>query len=84
MDIGDDLRVAPDLAERLENPDPLTYVAHLRRGVQFHDGHELTSKDVVYTFASFLDPAFISPYKGAFRDARVGDARSTTTPSSSG
>ncbi len=67
MDIGHDLRVKPVLAERLENPDPLTYVAHLRRGVRFHDGHELTSKDVVYTFGDFLKPDFISPFKGAFQ-----------------
>jgi len=67
MDVGPDLRVVPRLAERLDNPDPLTYVAHLRRGVKFHDGHELTSKDVVYTYASFLDPSYISPFKGAFR-----------------
>ena len=67
LDVGDDLRVVPRLASRLDNPDPLTYVAHLRRGVRFHDGHELTSKDVVYTYSDFLDPAFISPFKGAFR-----------------
>jgi peptide/nickel transport system substrate-binding protein len=67
MDIGPDLRPAPKLAHRLEHPDPLTYVAHLRRGVRFHDGRELTSRDVVYTFAAFLDPAFVSPYKGAYR-----------------
>ncbi|HEV8393774.1 MAG TPA: ABC transporter substrate-binding protein [Vicinamibacterales bacterium] len=67
MDVGEDLRVVPRLAARLDNPDPLTYIAHLRRGVRFHDGHELTSKDVVYTYASFLDPAYISPFKGAFR-----------------
>jgi peptide/nickel transport system substrate-binding protein len=67
MDVGPDLRVVPRLALRLDNPDPLTYVAHLRRGVQFHDGHELTSKDVVYTYAAFLDPSYISPFKGAFR-----------------
>src|SRR5688572_12051492 len=67
LDVGDDLRVVPRLASRLDNPDPLTYVAHLRRGVRFHDGRELTSKDVVYTYADFLDPAFISPFKGAFR-----------------
>jgi peptide/nickel transport system substrate-binding protein len=67
MDVGDDLRVVPRLAARLDNPDPLTYVAHLRRGVRFHDGHELTSKDVVYTYAAFLDPAYLSPFKGAFR-----------------
>ena len=34
MDVGEDLRVVPRLAERLDNPDPLTYVAHLRRGVK--------------------------------------------------
>ena len=67
MDIGPDLRVTPRLAVRLDNPDPLTYIAHLRRGVKFHDGHELTSKDVVYTYAAFLDPDYISPFKGAFR-----------------
>jgi peptide/nickel transport system substrate-binding protein len=67
MEIGDDLRARPHLAERLDNPDPLTYIAHLRHGVKFHDGHELTSKDVVYTFSAFLDPQFLSPWKGAFR-----------------
>jgi peptide/nickel transport system substrate-binding protein len=67
MEWGDDLRVHPALAERLEHPDPLTYVAHLRRGVRFHDGHELTARDVVYTFAAFVDPAFVSPLKGAYK-----------------
>jgi peptide/nickel transport system substrate-binding protein len=67
MRIDDQLRVVPNLADRLDNPDPLTYIAHLRSGVKFHDGHELTARDVVYTFGSFLDPAFVSPYKGAFR-----------------
>jgi peptide/nickel transport system substrate-binding protein len=67
MQWGEDLRVQPGLAARLDNPDPLTYIAHLRRGVMFHDGHELTSKDVVYTFSGFLDPAFVSPFKGAYK-----------------
>ena len=67
MEWGDDLRVHPALAERLENPDPLTYVAHLRRGITFHDGHELTARDVVYTFAAFVDPTFISPLKGGYK-----------------
>lgn len=67
MDWSDDLRAVPKLATRLDHPDPLTYVAHLRHGVKFHDGHELTSKDVVYTYRSMLDPAFVSPYKSAFR-----------------
>ena len=62
MDLDDELRVKPVLAARLDNPDPITYIAHLRRGVKFHDGHELTSKDVVFTFGQFLKPEFISPY----------------------
>ena len=67
LTLDENLRVAPALAERLENPDPLTYIARLRRGVRFHDGHELTSKDVVYTFTSLMAPDFISPVKGAYR-----------------
>src|SRR4029453_4934135 len=46
---------------------PLTYIAHLRRGVMFHDGHQLTSRDVVYTFSPLLDPNFISPIKSPYR-----------------
>jgi peptide/nickel transport system substrate-binding protein len=58
----------PDaLAARLDNPDPLTYIVRLRSGVTFHDGHELTSKDVVYTFGSFLDPSFVSAKKAAYQ-----------------
>src|SRR5687768_18441461 len=67
MDLDDELRVKPVLAARLDNPDPLTYIVHLRHGVKFHDGHELTSRDVVYTFKSLLDPAMVSPFRGSFR-----------------
>lgn len=51
---GDDLNVAPGLAERWDVPDPLTYVFHLHRGVKFHDGRVLTSRDVKWTFESLL------------------------------
>jgi peptide/nickel transport system substrate-binding protein len=57
--IDADLRVVPDLAESLEQPDPMTYVARLRRGVKFHNGRELTAEDVAYTFRSLIDPKFI-------------------------
>ena len=79
MTLDDRLQVAPDLAERLDNPDPTTYVALLRKGVRFHDGHELTSADVVYTFKSLLDPAFISPRKGAYRMVKTIEARDRYT-----
>ena len=67
LEHGDDLRIRPALAQRYDNPDPLTYIVYLRHGVTFHDGHELTSRDVVYTFKSILDPAMLSPFRGAFR-----------------
>lgn len=67
LTFDDRLRVVPGLAERWEQPDPQTYLVTLRRGVQFHDGHELTSADVVYTFTSLLDPDFVSARKGAYR-----------------
>jgi peptide/nickel transport system substrate-binding protein len=79
MTFDEQLRVVPDLAERLENPEPTVYVVPLRRGVRFHDGHELTSADVVYTFRSLLDPAFVSPYKGAFRLLESIEARDRYT-----
>jgi peptide/nickel transport system substrate-binding protein len=79
MTLDERLRVAPDLAERLENPDPTTYIVTLKKGVKFHDGHELTSADVVYTFQSLLDPAFVSPRKGAFRMVNTIDARDRYT-----
>ncbi len=40
----------------------------------FHDGRELTSADVVYTFRSFLDPTFRGR-SGAYRDARRRSTR---------
>jgi peptide/nickel transport system substrate-binding protein len=64
--IDNQLRVVPELAESIDHPDALTYVAHIRKAVLFHNGRELTSADVVYTFRSFLDPAF-KGRSGAYR-----------------
>jgi peptide/nickel transport system substrate-binding protein len=60
------MNIVPDLAERWETPDPLTYVLHLRRGVQFHDGRPLTSADVKFTFDSILTGQIKTPKRGAF------------------
>ena len=71
--IDDQLRVVPDVAESLEQPDPLTYVAKLRQGVLFHNGRELTAADVVYTFRSLIDPNFRGR-TGAYRLLGAVDA----------
>lgn len=71
--IDESLRVVPDLAVRLDWPDPLTYVAELPAGVTFHDGSALTADDVAFTFRRFLDPAFASGRKGAYRALKSVD-----------
>jgi peptide/nickel transport system substrate-binding protein len=64
---GNDLAVAPGLAERWEIPDPLTYIFHLHSGVQFHDGRPLTSRDVKWSFDSLLSGKIRSTRAGAYR-----------------
>jgi peptide/nickel transport system substrate-binding protein len=44
-----ELNVIPALAEKWENPDNLTWVFHLRKGVKFHDGSPLTAEDVAFS-----------------------------------
>ena len=55
-----------DLAEKWENPDPLTYVFHLKPGIKFHDSGPLTSNDVKATIEYMMNPANKSPKRGAF------------------
>ncbi len=68
--IDEKLKVVPELAETIEQPDPTTYRARLRTGVLFHNGRELTAEDVAYTFRSFLDPKF-GGRSGAYRVLRA-------------
>lgn len=60
------LNVQPQLAERWEIPDPLTYIFHLRKGVKFHDGRALTSRDVKWTFDSILQGKIRSTKTAAY------------------
>ncbi len=56
----------PWLAERWEQPDPLTMVFHLRAGVRFHDGRPLEAEDVAYTLRSLVDGSLVTAKGGAF------------------
>jgi peptide/nickel transport system substrate-binding protein len=64
---GDNLGVAPGLAESWDIPDPLTYVFHLHHGVKFHDGRPLTARDVRWTFDSLLQGNIRSTKSGVYR-----------------
>jgi peptide/nickel transport system substrate-binding protein len=61
------MNIVPDLADRWEQRDPVTYVFYLRRGVKFHDGRAFTSADVKFTFDSILDGRAKTAKRGSFR-----------------
>ncbi len=50
-------RVIPWLAERWAKTDDRTYLFHLRRGVKWHDGKELSAGDVAWSYEYLRDPA---------------------------
>jgi peptide/nickel transport system substrate-binding protein len=64
---GNNLDVAPGLAERWDTPDPLTYIFHLHHGVRFHDGRPLTARDVKWTFDSLLQGKVRSAKAAVYR-----------------
>ena len=56
-----DLKIVPELAESWETPNDKTYIIHLRKGVKFQNGQELTANDVAYTLERIINPKVASP-----------------------
>jgi peptide/nickel transport system substrate-binding protein len=73
------LNVRPGLAESWEIPDPHTYIFHLHRGVKFHDGSPLTSRDVKWTFDSLLQGKIRSTKATTYRFVQQIDAPDENT-----
>jgi oligopeptide transport system substrate-binding protein len=70
---GDDNRVRPLLAERWEvSPDGKTYTFHLKKGVKFHNGQEMTAEDVKWTYERNCHPDFPSPTAIVYLQEVVG------------
>jgi peptide/nickel transport system substrate-binding protein len=65
----------PWLAKSWEQPDPLTWVFHLRDGVRFHDGRPLEAEDVAYTIRSLIDGSLVTAKGGGF--SAVKDVEAT-------
>ncbi len=60
--LNGDLQVVPDVAERWETSDSgSTYIFHLKKGVLFSNGREVTSEDFKYSFTRIFDPRTRSP-----------------------
>jgi peptide/nickel transport system substrate-binding protein len=69
----------PFLATSWENPDPLTWIFHLRTDARFHDGRPLTSRDVKWTIDSILNGTVISVKAGSFTTTDHIDAPDPAT-----
>jgi peptide/nickel transport system substrate-binding protein len=54
---GENATVKPLLAESVSRSDDgLTYTFSLRHGVKFHNGEEMTSADVLWSWNRYMDP----------------------------
>lgn len=71
----------PGQAESYEkSEDGLTYTFHIREGLKWSDGSDLTAKDFLYSWKRVADPATASPYAeellgmvSGFKEAAAGD-----------
>jgi peptide/nickel transport system substrate-binding protein len=66
VEFNQEMEVVPALAESWEQPDETTLVFHLREGVKFHDGSEMTAEDVKFTLDRVVAEETASPWKTLF------------------
>jgi peptide/nickel transport system substrate-binding protein len=66
------MNLVGELAESFEvSRDCLTAVFHLRKGVKWHDGVELTADDVLFTYEKLKDTRIVTPYSGDFETVKA-------------
>lgn len=67
--------ITEDLAESWDiSPDGLEIVFHLRRGVRWHDGVELTADDVLFTYDTVVNPNIPTPYSSNYGPVKSVEA----------
>ena len=64
----------PVLATSWENPDKLTWIFHLKKGVQFHNGATFDADAVKFTVERILDPNTKSAYASTLRPVEAVEA----------
>ena len=62
------------LADSIERPSAMEIVFHLKHGVRFSDGRELTARDVVFSYDSILAPQSMSPKRASLEQLKSIDA----------
>ena len=69
----------PWLATSWSQPDPLTWIFHLRDGVRFADGRPLTAEDVAWTVNSLTDGSLLTSKSGNFSHVAHAEATGRLT-----
>ena len=63
VDLDEKSMPMPGLASKWTvSSDGLVYTFHLRQGVKFHNGREMTAEDVAYSYNRLLDPKTKYPF----------------------
>jgi peptide/nickel transport system substrate-binding protein len=62
------------LSDRIDRPSSTEIVFHLKRGVRFSDGRQITSRDVIFTYNSILAPESMSPKRASLEELKSIDA----------
>lgn len=79
MKLTPDGRVVPNLARSVTRPGTAVYVYHLRKGVKFWNGNELTASDVANALNYYRFPKFgTSAFYTSVRDIRATDRYTVT------
>lgn len=61
----------PGLAERWTfDAKSLTYTFFIRKGVKFHDGKPMTTKDIKFSYDMYMDPKSVNSYKAEFESIK--------------
>jgi peptide/nickel transport system substrate-binding protein len=71
LKFGPSGQVQPSLATSVTEPSPVSYIYHLRQGVKFWDGNEMTSADVVNSLNYYRAP-------GLYTDAQFASVKNIT------
>jgi peptide/nickel transport system substrate-binding protein/oligopeptide transport system substrate-binding protein len=72
--LGEGLSVVPDLAERWEiSRDGLRYRFHIKKGIHFQNGLEVTARDFMYSFERVLARETRSPNTWVFENVVGAD-----------
>jgi peptide/nickel transport system substrate-binding protein len=75
--VGPDNKLEPNLATSVSEPNPDTYIYHLRSGVKFWDGNAMTAVDVAFSLNYYRSPGSPAAYQFAGVKSIAADGPST-------